>query len=123
MNDIEIENLAIALANAKDVENNARLARIAAEEALANAIGGRDNGSTTSHAGRFRITIRRGFNYKIETPKKFADKYPDFVRITEHIELNNRAYELQREADTELYREMAQFVTTTPKKVSVDLAL
>ena len=94
MTDAEIENLAIALANAKDVENNAREARIAAEEALADAIGGKDSGSTSVHCGRFRITVKRGFNYKIATPKLFAERFPDFVRVSERIEVNARQYEL-----------------------------
>lgn len=123
MTDIEIEKLAIDLANAKDVENNAKTARIAAEEALAAAIGGKENGSTTVHVGRFGITVKRGFNYKIDAPKAFADQYPDFVRSSVKIDINERAYETQREADTELYREMAQHVTVTPKKTSVTLSL
>lgn len=123
MTDIEIEKLAIALANAKDVENNARAARIEAEEALAAAIGGKETGSTTVHVGRFGITVKRGFNYRIDTPKLFAERYPDFVRVSERVEVNARTYELQREANTELYREMSQHVTVTPKKVGVELSL
>ena len=123
MTDSEIETLAIALANAKDVENNARLARVEAEEALANAIGGKDVGSTTVHAGRFGITVRRGYNYKIDEPKSFAEEYPDFVRRSERIEINARAYETQREANTELYREMARRVSVSKKKVSVELSV
>lgn len=123
MTDVEIEKLAIDLANAKDVENNAKEARIRAEEALADAIGGKESGSTTVHVGRFGITVKRGFNYKIDAPKSFAEEYPDFVRRSERIEINSRTYEQQREANTELYREMAAHVTVTPKKTSVELSL
>lgn len=117
----DLEELAIALANAKDVEANAKQARIIAEERLADAIGGKDNGSTSVKCGRIGVTVKRGYNYKIDEPAKFASEHPDFVRTK--YELYTRGYETARQDNPELFAELAAHVTVTPKKVSVELKL
>lgn len=117
----DLEELAIALANAKDVERNAKEARAKAEEALAEAIGGKDNGSTSVQCGRVGVTVKRGYNYRIDEPTLFANAHPDFVRTK--IELDARAYEGVRDGNPELFAELAEHVTVTPKKVSVELKL
>ena len=120
----DLEELAIALANAKKTEDEAKAARIAAEEALASAIGGRDIGSTSVKCGQLNVTVKRGFNYKIDQPLKFAEQYPDFVKRTEKIEIYAKAYESLRETDPNgLFAEIAAHITATPKKVSVELKL
>lgn len=117
----DLEELAIALANAKDVEANARQARIIAEERLADAIGGKDNGSTSVRCGRIGVTVKRGYNYKIDEPTKFAAEHPDFVRMKP--ELFVKAYESARTDHPELFAELAAHVTVTPRKASVELKL
>lgn len=117
----DLEQLAIALANAKDVEANAKRARVEAEEALAAAIGGKDVGSTSVQCGRIGATVKRGWNYRIDEPIVFAKEHPDFVKT--RIELRDSAYEKVRESNPALFAELSQHVTVTPKKVSVELKL
>lgn len=114
-----LENLARALFRAKAAEAQAKEARIAAEEALADAIGGRDSGSTTVQCGSLKATVKRGWNYRLSEPIKFRELFPDYVR--EKIELRDRNYEEARATRPELFAELSKFVTATPKKVSVEL--
>lgn len=117
----DLEALAIALANAKDVENQAKAARIEAEEALANAIGGKDNGSTSVKCGRISVTVKRGYNYKVEDIKNFSIEFPQLVK--QKFELNSSAYEQERLEDSDVFKAAAMYVTATPAKTSVTLKL
>jgi len=124
MEETSIEKLAIALANAKNVEAEAKIARIKAEEELASALGGKENGSSTFHVGRFGITVKRGMNYKIDIDQdEFADRFPELARVSKKVEVFIKAYEAEREVNSDLFKSASKFVTTTPKKVAVELKL
>jgi len=115
----DLESLAVALFNAKNAEAEAKSARILAEEALAEAIGGKDNGSTTARCGRLNATVKRGYNYTIDEPTKFAEEHPDFIRVK--YELAVKPYEDARTNHPDLFAELSSHVTVKPKKVSVEL--
>lgn len=119
----DLEALAIALVNAKQNEDEAKKARIEAEEKLAEAIGGADMGTTSAKCGRIGVSVKRGYSYRIDAPQSFAKEFPDFVKVRESIEIIPAKYEVQREADSKLYREMSEHVTVTPRKVAVELKL
>lgn len=117
----DLEALAIELCNAKDVENQAKIARVKAEEALAEAIGGKDIGSTSVKCGRISVSVKRGYNYKVEDMKAFSIEFPMLVK--QEFKLNASAYEAERREDSNIYAEAAKYVTATPAKVSVTLKL
>ena len=115
----DLEELARALFRAKAEEAQAKEARVNAEIALAEAIGGKTSGSTTARCGTLTATVKRGFNYRIDEPAVFAKEHPDYVRVK--YELRDTWYENAKDEHPELFAEMAKHVTVTPKKVSVEL--
>lgn len=117
----DLEALAIELANAKEVEAQAKAARIKAEEALADAIGGKEIGSTSVKCGRISASVKRGYNYKVEDIKAFSIEFPMFVKS--ELKLNTSAYESERREDSVLFKEAAKYVSATPSKPSVSLKL
>lgn len=117
----DLEALAIELANAKKLEDEAKKARIAAEEKLAAAIGGKDSGSTSVSCGGIKVTVKRGWSYKVEDIASFAERFPALVKTK--TELHTSAYEKLRDSDEQAFADAAFYVTATPKKVSVELKL
>jgi hypothetical protein len=120
MNDIE--TLVSDLYNAKKAEEQAKAARIAAEEAVAAALGGPDNGSRTFTTDTLKVTVKRGYNYKVSDMDAFEAKFPSLVKTTVKKELNAKEYEALR-ARCEDIEDITQFITATPKKVSVELKM
>lgn len=117
----DLEALAIELANAKKLEDEAKKASIAAEEKLAAAIGGKDSGSTSVNCGGIKVTVKRGWNYKVEDIASFAEQFPGLVKTKQ--ELHASAYERLRDSDEQAFADAAFYVTATPKKVSIELKL
>lgn len=115
----DLEELARELFRAKAEEAQAKEARVNAEIALAEAIGGKSNGSTSARCGSLTVTVKRGYNYRIDEPAVFAKEHPDYVRVK--YELRDGWYEKAKNDHPELFAQMAQHVTATPKKVSVEL--
>ena len=118
--------LAKRLFDARRVEEDAKKLRIAAEEAVALYVETGDRGSKTVDAGDgIKVTIKRGLNYKADIAAIRAIDVPDlplkFKPAT--YELAETAYEALRETNPALFNAIAQHVTTTPKKVSVELKL
>ena len=118
MNDIE--TLISDLYNAKKAEEQAKAARIATEEAVAAALGGPENGSKTFTTGTLKVTIKRGYNYKVSDMDAFEQAYPHLVKTTVKKELNAKEYELAIASGP---TDATKFVTATPKKVSVELKM
>ena len=119
----DLKGLAVALANAKKLEDEAKKARIEAELKLAAAIGGKDNGSTSVNCGGIKVTIKRGYNYKVEDMDAFAERFPALVKTETETELHATAYEKLRDTDEQAFADAAFYVTATPKKASVELKL
>lgn len=115
-----IETLVSDLYNAKKAEEQAKAARIAAEEAVAAALGGPENGAKTFVTPTLKVTVKRGYNYKISDMEAFEAKYPSLVKTTVKKELNAKEYELAIASGP---TDATEFVTATPKKVSVELKM
>lgn len=122
MNEADIESLVADLYNAKKAEEQAKAARIAAEEAVAAALGGPDNGSHTFTTGTLKVTVKRGYNYKVSDMDEFETKYPSLVKTTVKKELDAKEYEAMR-VNCDDVSDIAAYITATPKKVSVELKM
>ena len=122
MNEVDIESLVADLYNAKKAEEQAKAARIAAEEAVAAALGGPDNGSHTFTTGTLKVTVKRGYNYKVSDMDEFETKYPSLVKTTVKKELDAKEYEAMR-VNCDDVSDIAAYITATPKKVSVELEM
>ena len=117
----DCEQLANEYARAKAAENVAKEARVKAEAALAEALGGKDDGSTSFKCGPMSVTVKRGWNYKVDDIDEFAKRFPALVKVKP--ELHATAYEKARRENAELFEEACQHVTATPKKVSVEIKI
>lgn len=123
-----ISELVCALATAKAAEGLVTASRIKAEEQLAEALGGPERGSkTTKLEDGTKVTVTRGFNYKADT-KAMIDGF----RVSDasgsaplkseiKVKLDEARYEDMRKNDPILFGIASNYVTTTPKKVSVVL--
>ena len=118
--DTDIETLVADLYNAKKAEEQAKTARIAAEEAVAAALGGPENGAKTFTTGTLKVVVKRGYNYKVSDMDAFEQAYPHLVKTTVKKELNAKEYELAIASGP---TDATEFVTATPKKVSVELKM
>lgn len=117
----DCEQLANEYARAKAAENVAKEARVKAEAALAEALGGKEDGSSTYQCGAIKVTVKRGWNYKVDDIEKFANMFPELVK--KKVELNGTAYEKARHEEEALFDAACPYVTATPKKVSVEIKL
>ena len=118
MNEADIESLVADLYNAKKAEEQAKAARIA----VAAALGGPDNGSHTFTTGTLKVTVKRGYNYKVSDMDEFETKYPSLVKTTVKKELDAKEYEAMR-VNCDDVSDIAAYITATPKKVSVELKM
>jgi hypothetical protein len=118
--DTDIESLVADLYNAKKAEELAKAARIAAEEAVAAALGGPENGSRTFTTGTLKVTVKRGYNYKVSDIAALEKAYSNLVKTTIKKELDAHEYEIAIATGP---TDAAEFVTATPKKVSVELKM
>lgn len=118
-----IETLAQELYDAKRAEDAASAARIAIEERIAALVETGDNGSKTVEAGALKVTVKRALSYKcdLENLRLIAGAPVKFVPAKPA--LDEKAYEKLRETNHSLFAQVAQFVTVTPRKVSVELKL
>lgn len=121
-NDPRLAELVKELYTAKQNEEVAKKARIAVEERIAALIETAENGSRTMDTGVMKVTVKRANSYKIDDEAAFAQHFPTLVKqIPAKWEIDVKAYEAEREKDSPLYREAAEHVAVTPKKVSVTL--
>lgn len=117
----KIEQLVAELYNAKKAEEQAKAARVAAEEAVASALGGPENGAKTFITSTLKVTVKRGWNYKVSNMEEFKRKFPDLVKTTVKDELDAKQYEaMRRDCDVS---DIAEYITATPKKVAVELKM
>lgn len=121
MGEVSIDDLAARLAEARKNEQDARAARIEAEEAiLAQFELGDSERKTVKTGNGLKLTLQTGLTYKLA-----KGELPDWLPIKETVkrELDVKAYENIRETNPETAKQIAEFVTTTPKKPSVTLAV
>lgn len=117
----DCEQLANEYARAKAAENVAKEARVKAEAALAEALGGKDDGSMSFKCGPMSVTVKRGWNYKVDDIEQFASHFPALVSTKPTF--NATAYEKARREGGTLFDDACQHVTATPKKVSVEIKI
>lgn len=117
----DLEALAIDLANAKAAEEAAKNVRLECEAKLAEALGGKEDGSQSYTCGRLKVTLKRGWNYKADVEWFAANGHGDLLKTK--TEFVGSAYEKLRDSDPGLFRELAGHVVATPKKASVELKL
>ena len=116
-----IEELAAALAQARSDEANARAKRIECEEAILAQYELDESGSkTVKTSNGLKLTLKTAIAYKID---KGAELPEHLLKRTEKVELNVKAYEAMRQSDPIGFGKVAAFVTTTPRKPSVALAV
>lgn len=116
-----IDRLATNLANARQAEAEARAKRIEAEEAIIAQVElGESERKTLSTDNGLKITMQSGLNYKLA-----KGELPDWMPIKriEKVELDKKAYEQIRESDPATFAKLSEYVTTSPKKTSVTLAV
>lgn len=119
--------LARDLANAKAAEDATKAARIAVEEKIAALVPGPEKGQKTiTLDDGSKITVERGLNYKadcqkIEEALSVAGWTHVPVKTKTTRELDEKGYEWFRANDAEAFTAISQFVTVTPKKVSIQI--
>lgn len=118
-----MQQAVVALLEAKAAENNARAARTAAEEAVANFVGIPDEGSYTERCGPYKVTVKQPINRRLDQSKArlVVSKLGVDAPFRMKYELDNRAYKALRESNRSLYLEVAHAVTAQPGKVAVTI--
>ena len=117
---MNIDKLAAQLVNARAEEATAKLIRIECEEAIIAQYDCAESGSQTIKTSNgLKLTIKTGLNYKAMT-----DMLPDDLKKTvSKTTLDEKAYEALRKSDPMEFSRVAQYVTTTPKKEAVSVAV
>ncbi len=120
--DSRLTELVKELYTAKQAEEQAKAARVAIEERIAALVPTDENGSKTVDSGIMKVTVKRANTYKIDDAEQFAAHFPTLVKqIPAKWEIDVKAYEAARAADTPEWHDASAHVTVTPKKVSVTL--
>lgn len=114
----EINDLAAELAQARNAESEARDKRIAIEQRIveALALGAMERRTVKTDVG-LKLVVQTGYNYRLA---KDFDRSVVPHKETVKLELDAKAYEALPEDQKRL---AAQYVTTTPKKPSVSVAV
>jgi len=118
-----IETLAHELYDAKRAEDASTAARISVEERIAALVETGDNGSKTVEAGALKVTVKRALSYKADLDNLRMIAGAPLKLVPEKSELDSKAYEKLRTSNPALFATVAEFVTVTPRKVSVELKL
>ena len=119
--EMELETAATNLHNAKVASNKAKDKVIECEEVFISLVNCPEKGSKTVKAGdHFKVTVKRGFNYKVDKDDidKIAAIDKDMIK-SKGRELNVKEYESLRNEDPEEFKLVAKYVTVTPSKTSV----
>jgi hypothetical protein len=113
-----IDQLAIDLAQAKTEENEAREKRIAIEDRIVAtlALTGAERRTVKTTVG-LKLVVETGYNYKLA---KDFDRAVVPHKETIKVELDAKAY---NELPTDARNLASQYVTATPKKPSVTIAI
>tara|TARA_R110000822_G_scaffold23669_2_gene72882 strand:+ start:132 stop:491 length:360 start_codon:yes stop_codon:yes gene_type:complete len=118
---MSIENLASNLVHARTAEAAAKEARIAAEEAILAQYDLSDAGSQTVKTDNgLKLTLKTSLGYKVD---KGAELPESVIKTTTKVELDVKAYEALRVSDPMEFSRIAKWVTTTPMKPSVTIAI
>jgi hypothetical protein len=124
-----LATLALDLFHAKKAEDEAKKKRISIEESIAALVETGVNGSKTVKAGDLKLSVKRALSYTADIDGirdlNVEDGLP--LKPTEPVPagwaFDEKAYEALSESNPQLFKEVARFVTTKPRKVSVELKL
>lgn len=128
----KVSELAAELVKARNEEHLARERRVKIEEQiLAQFSLSESQRMTVSTENGLKLTMQTGLSYKVFDKSfwKEFDFAPDDprsmvpIKKTEKIELDVKAYEELRTANPAGFEVASQFVTVTPKKPSVSVAV
>jgi len=120
---MNIEELATALYDAKKTELAAKEERLKIEDAIAALVETDENGSKTVPAGALKITVKRGLSYKADIEALAKLVGAPLKVVPSKVEFDEKAYEAIRTTSPAMFAKVSAFVTTTPRKVSVELKL
>lgn len=123
-----LEYLVRHLVAAKRNEEELRAKRISIEEKIAALIPGPERGQiTVSISDNVKVTVERGFNYKADCQgiaALFSSDFPEEhqpVKQKSTYELDVPGYEYYKDQKPDVFKVLSQFVTVTPKKISVQV--
>lgn len=120
----ELIYLAKQLQIVRAAEENQKAKRIVIEEKIAARIPGPDRGQkTVALPDGKKITVERGFNYKVDATgirDSFKEEFQP-LKVKTTYELDVTAYEKYREDEPQFFDALSKFVTVTPKKISVQV--
>lgn len=125
---MELKYLVNELIRKKHAEDEARNLRIECEERIASLVPGPDSGQkTVKLEDGTSVTVKRGFNYKCQCDELYGfmiDTCPEHIppiKTKTTRELDEKGYNWYSDNHPDVFRELARFVTATPKKVSVEV--
>ena len=116
---MNLDELAYELEKCKAAEKAARIERIKAENALIEAVGLKEEGTTTTKTGWYRISTVAKLNRKL-IAEDIPDKLYHAITRVKH-ELDVTALKKLASSHPEQYREACRFIATTPAKPSVKI--
>jgi hypothetical protein len=115
-----VEDLVVSLVLRKREEAEAKEARIKAEEALLACYSMRaKERKTVNLTNGLKFTLETGISYKLE--KGFPEGAVPLKKPK--AELDEKAYEEMRENNPAAFAAASKYVTTSPKKASVTVAI
>lgn len=116
------------LEQAKENEETYKKLRIRWEELVAAKIPGPDVGQkTVKLEDGTSVIVKRGFNYKCQCDDLYGfmvDTCPQHIppiKTKTTRELDEKGYNWYANNHPDIFRELSQFVTATPKKVSIEV--
>lgn len=117
---MDIDTLAAQLVIARADEAKAKAIRIEAEELIIAQYDCAESGSQTIKTGNgLKLTLKTGLNYKA-----VVEMIPeDLLKTVSKTTLDEKAYEALRKSDPMEFSRIAEYVTTTPKKAAVTVAV
>lgn len=127
MEEKEMEALVKTLTKAKRKEDESRLARIEAEEAIIKALGGTPiEGTATHNVGGYKVKVEQRINRKIDERKYHAikDEIPEALRpisIVETLKIDTAGLRWLKENEPGYWKILADAITETPAKPSVKI--
>ena len=116
---MNLDELAYELEKCKAAEEAARIERIKAENALIEAVGLKEDGTTTTKTDWYRISTVAKLNRKL-IAEDIPDKLYHAITRVKH-ELDVTALKKLATSHPEQYREACRFIATTPAKPSVKI--
>lgn len=125
--DSPLEAAVIDFIAAKRAEEAAKRQRLQAEERILAMRPAREEGSETFEVGGFKVTTTGKLTYKCEDPKAVVEAcamWPaNMVPVKTKLELDDTGCKWLRANEPEAWATVAKFVTVSPAKAAVKVAL